>query len=222
MMAPVAGVSGVIGTAEYSVSLGTEIEVEFELEVEGATAGTYDVMVGGVNVGQLIVNQLGKGKLKLESAPDFDEVAIPTNFPNVSEGITIVVPGLMQGIFGAAVAGVTGDDGNEVESEFLAPLSGATSANGEAKFEITIDSNVEKEFEVEVEDAVDGKYNVVVGGVTVGTITVIDGEGRVEFSTDPDLDQLTLPNDFPEITDGVTVEIVGLVQGTFAIVVVSP
>lgn len=58
-------------------------------------------------------------------------------------------------------------------------------------------------------------------GVTVGTITVTDGEGRIEFSTDPDLDQLTLPNDFPEVTDGVTVEIQGLVQGTFASPVLS-
>lgn len=203
--------TNVIGVAEYGVSLGTEIEVE------GAAAGTYNVLVDGVNVGQLTVNELGIGKLKLKSDPDVDEVAIPSNFPNVSEGITILVQGLAQGTFGAAASGVTGGDGDETESEFVAPLVGATSANGEAKFAIKIDSNVEKE--VEVEDAADGTYNVIVGGVTVGTITVTDGEGRVEFSTDPDLDQFTLPIDFPEVTDGVTVEIQGLVAGTFTQVV---
>ncbi|TXT16572.1 MAG: putative outer membrane adhesin-like protein, partial [Planctomycetota bacterium] len=211
-LTPVAGVTGVVGKAEYGVSIGDEIEVEFELEVETATPGTYNVLVDGVNVGQLVVNELGKGKLKLKSDPDVDEVALPANFPNVSEGSKILVQGLMQGTFGAATAGIPGGE-DETEAEFLADLTGATSANGTAKFEVKIDSNVEKEFEVEVEDAADGTYNVKVNGQLVGTITVTDGEGRVEYSTDPDLDQLTLPNDFPDITDGVTIEIEGLVQG---------
>jgi hypothetical protein len=173
-----------------------------------------------MNVGQLVVNDLGKGKLKLKSDPDVDEVALPANFPNVSEGSTILVQGLLQGTFGAAASGIVGGVGDETEAEFLATLTGATSANGSAKFEIKIDSDVEKEFEVEVEDAADGTYNVKVNGELVGTITVTDGEGQVEFSTDPDLDQFLMPLGFPEITDGVTVEIEGLVQGTFAAAVV--
>ncbi len=216
-LTPVAGVTGVVGAVEYGVSVGDEIEVEFELEVERATPGTYNVLVDGVNVGQLVVNDLGKGKLKLKSDPDVDEVALPANFPNVSEGSTILVQGLLQGTFGAPTSGIAGGDGDESEAEFLADLTGATSATGIAKFQVQIDSNVEKEFEVEVEDAADGTYNVLVGNVLIGTITVTDGEGKVEFSTDPDLDQLTLPIGFPEITAGMTVEIVGLVQGTFAV-----
>ncbi len=179
------------------------------------------MLVDGVNVGQLVVNDLGKGKLKLKSDPDVDEVALPANFPNVSDGSTILIQGLLQGTFGAPTSGIAGGEGDETESEFLADLTGATSAKGTAKFQIKIDRDVEKEFEVEIEDAVDGTYNVKVNGLLVGTITITDGEGKVEFSTDPDPDpdQLTLPNDFPDITDGVTVEIEGLIQGMFATVV---
>jgi hypothetical protein len=42
----------------------------------------------------------------------------------------------------------------------------------------------------------------------------------LKFSTDPRIDhgELLLPNDFPVVADGVTVEIEGLVSGTFAAV----
>lgn len=100
-LTPVVGGTGVVDAVEYGISIGDEIEVAFELEVEGATPGTYNVLVDGVNVGQLVGNDLGRGKFKLKSDPDVDEVTLPANFPNASEGSTILVQGLLQGTFGA-------------------------------------------------------------------------------------------------------------------------
>ena len=216
------GVNSGTGSAEYGLSIDEDIEVEFELEIEGAAAGTYNVLVDGINVGQIVVNNLGRGRIELKSDPDEDELPLPSNFPNVAEGSTILVQGLMQGKFGAPVVGIGGGEGNEEETEaaFAAALSGVSAAHGSATFEISIDNDVEKEFEIEVEDAANGTYNVLVNGQNVGSITVSGGEGKLEFSTDPKIDELLLPANFPDVTDGMTVAIEGLVSGTFAAVAV--
>ena len=129
----VTGVTGVTGAANYGVSLGDEIATEFEFEGEGAANGNYDVLVDGVNVGQLVVDVSGRGKLKLKSNPDVDEVGLPAGFSNVAAGSTILVQGLMRGTFGAATSGVAGGEW-ETEGEFTASLAGATSAVGTASY----------------------------------------------------------------------------------------
>ena len=178
------------------------------------------MLVDGVNVGPLTVDVTGKGKLKLKSNPDVDEVGLPGNFPNVSEGSTILVQGLMQGTFGAAISGVVGGEG-VTEGEFAATLTG--DGQGTASYSVKVDSNVEREFEIEVQDAVTGSYSVLVAGVNVGTIEVdAEGEGKLKLSTDPRFDhgELLMPHNFPDVANGVTVAIDGLVSGTFAEVVV--
>jgi len=56
--------------------------------------------------------------------------------------------------------------------------------------------------------------------VNVGSIVVIGGEGELKMSSDPKIDELLLPVDFPEVANDTTVEIVGLVSGTFQSVAV--
>ena len=112
--------------------------------------------------------------------------------------------------------GETDDDQDvdEDEIELEAELTGTSSATGEAEFET---EGAQTEFEVEVEDAeANTSYDVLVDGIFVGSlVTDAAGAGSLELSSDPDDDELPLPDNFPMISEGVLVEIAGLVSGAF-------
>ena len=42
-----------------------------------------------------------------------------------------------------------------------------------------------------------------------------NGEAEIEFSDNPEEDEMLLPMDFPVIGDGAIIEIAGLMSGTF-------
>jgi Ca2+-binding RTX toxin-like protein len=86
-----------IGSSKYEREGG---KTEFEISVSGALSGTYNVLVGGVNVGVIKVNARGTGKLELQSRrEDAHEQLLPANFPVVSAGTTVVIEGLVSGAF---------------------------------------------------------------------------------------------------------------------------
>ena len=98
------------GSAQYKLSISEEIDIEFEVAVEGATAGTYDVLVDGALVGSVVVGEDGSGSLILKSNPDLenDELPLPEGFPTIHDASTVVVTGLVHGPF-AAVINVAGN-----------------------------------------------------------------------------------------------------------------
>jgi len=63
--------SNTIGLVEFeSEEDDNELELELELEVEGAAAGTYDVTVSGVVIGQITIDENGEGELHASNDPD--------------------------------------------------------------------------------------------------------------------------------------------------------
>jgi hypothetical protein len=80
---------------------------------------------------------------------------------------------------------------------------------GDAVAEYEVEDDCEREFAVEVEDITPGLYSVWVGGAEVGDVDVMAGVGgKIEFSTDPDVDELPLTFDpidqLIEVRDGGT------------------
>ena len=100
--------------------------------------------------------------------------------------------------------------------EFEAHLSNDSGARGKAKYEVEPEHGTEKtEFKVFVEGAPEGTYDVSVGGTVVGQIAVgATGMGQLVLSSMPDAGELPLPDDFPQVGTGTTVDVTGLFSGT--------
>ena len=45
----------------------------FRSELEGAAAGTYDLLVGGTKVGVIVVDATGEGEIEFDSRPSTDQ-----------------------------------------------------------------------------------------------------------------------------------------------------
>lgn len=56
--------------AEFEERFG---KMEFEVEIEGAAPGTYDLMVDGVDVADIVVDASGRGEVEFESHPSGDD-----------------------------------------------------------------------------------------------------------------------------------------------------
>jgi hypothetical protein len=76
-----AGLS-VAGTAEadFRSRFG---RMKFDVEIAGAVPGSYDLMIGGSNVGTITVGTSGSGRIHFDTNPDND--------PNDSDGIDILL-----------------------------------------------------------------------------------------------------------------------------------
>jgi hypothetical protein len=121
------------------------------------------------------------------------------------------------------------DSGDGDETELTANLTATTGNAGTAKSEFeseTEGTTTEKEFSLKVTGAttnntlITGTQEVRVGGVLVGSITLTNGDGKLEFSSDPDDDETAFPADFPTTIDATTVVAVGpqntpILTGTF-------
>lgn len=217
---------GVYPAAEGEAELEIESdEVNFEVEIEDVPVGSYALLVGGIERGQIQVVQDDdgtEGEIEFRFPPspgklllDFDPRGKPVE---VFEGSTRIfhVDFPLSGGSDDDDGGNDGgnDDGNtsEVEIEIELTNTGVfPAASGEAEFEI--DEDGEREFEVEIKDLPVGGYELAVGGVQRGTIQVVaddDGnKGEIEFSNPVDDDDDLLLDFDPrgqliEIFDGET------------------
>jgi len=94
LFAPLTGTG--TGSAKFEFQQSpAETEREFEVEVEDLTPGTTaTVVVDGVAVGNMTINSLGRGRLKLELDFDRDDNGtrdFPPNFPEIHAGSTIEI-----------------------------------------------------------------------------------------------------------------------------------
>ena len=163
---------------------------EFSVEVEDMTDGSYRIMVGGVDRGELVVTMgIGEtefrspveaGKVLLAFEPRGQKIEVHDNQGAVLTSGDSVIGGGGNG---------GGDDGGNIDFgtvEIEVELSNTgvyPLASGDARLEPRDDRT---DFSVEIEDVPVGDYTLRIGDNVVGTITVVqlaDGsvEGELEF-----------------------------------------
>jgi hypothetical protein len=77
---------------------GAAAQEEFKVEVWNAAAGdSLAVLVGGVNVGQIVVDSRGYGKLDFETGDD--RKPFPGNWPGIQDGSVVQVGTVLTGVF---------------------------------------------------------------------------------------------------------------------------
>jgi Ca2+-binding RTX toxin-like protein len=98
------GIGGEFGTAEYEIeNEDGQLLTKFELEVhELAANSAFNVVIGGVTVGQINTDALGSGEFKLCTVPTGDELPFPAGFPTIGAGTTILVGVSLEGSFAAS------------------------------------------------------------------------------------------------------------------------
>jgi hypothetical protein len=197
------------------------LKTEFRVRIRDTAPGqTLNVFVDDVNVGQIQVESNGRGALELSTDPNFDELPFPASFPEIQTGSVVRIDTLLNGAFtqlpnlGPNGRGTTCD-----EKEFQGGLNGLTAARGGARFEVALEDGgfLENKFRVHVRDAVPGSiHDISVDGIRVGEITIGgNGRAKIDFSNRMhDIRDLSLPDNFPEIRTGSTVQVGSLLSGT--------
>lgn len=199
LFAPMVGVNG---KAKFERDVDHDIELEFELQVEDAPAGTYAVDIDGTSIGTITVNSFGNGRLEYSTEPDDPgEQQMPASFPTVAAGSVITIAGLGSGTF-AQFTDI------ELETD-LTPINGS-GAEGEVEFEA---DGLERKFQLKVEDISPGTYDLIIDGIVVDTFTVNDDEFEVEWESDEE--GSSFPENFPTLDVGSTIEFEGILTGVF-------
>ncbi|HVU86018.1 MAG TPA: hypothetical protein VHD36_01775 [Pirellulales bacterium] len=215
------------GTATYSTGTydGTT-ETRFTVSISGATANTtYDVAVGGTDVGTITTDANGAGKLVLSSNPDSNEQSLPANFPTTVTSGTAVTVGTLSGSLATPTNSGGGCGGGEHGgltdvTRLTATLTDpSSSATGTVSYKsgTTEDGTTVTRFKVTVTGATASTtLDVAVGGTVVGQITTdASGGGSLTLSSHPkNSNEQSLPSNFPtSITSGTAVT-VGTLSGT--------
>lgn len=174
---------------------------EFSVEVEDLANGSYRIMVGGIDRGEIVV-ALGVGETEFRSPVEAGKVLLTFDprgeIIEVHDGQGAVLSsgdGMMAGgggctnncgggSGGGGSGGGPGLDFGTVDIEVELNNQGVyAAASGDAKLEPRSDRT---DFSVEIEDVPVGSYDLRIGGDIVGTIEVVtmpDGsvEGELEF-----------------------------------------
>lgn len=173
--------------------LGTGKSV-LEFEAQGLPAGSYEIVIGGVVRGPLVLTGSGdetEGESKFESDPnepdelllDFDAFGEPVS---LQQGAVVFFSGTIPTPPPPAGGGEgSGEDpGPHPASVALSPAGGLpAAANGslEVEFGLLGPSG----FELQIEDVPAGNYDVLIDGVSRATMVVTAGGGQVEFAAAP-------------------------------------
>ncbi|MGH7786648.1 MAG: hypothetical protein ACRERC_07260 [Candidatus Binatia bacterium] len=158
----------------------------FTVEIEHVAAGSYDVLIGGVQRATIGV-AAGEGEVEFASASD-DADKLPLDFDPFGASIEIARGGVvvLSGTLLAQAPGVS----QCTAGETLTPLVGTAAAPGASgKARLRVRDDCRRDYEVEVEDVAVGSYDLLVGGTLRASLTVrvrADGgtQGEIEFSSD--------------------------------------
>ncbi|MBI1311454.1 hypothetical protein GC176_09115 [bacterium] len=223
--------SGVTGVVTYQQAASGGAEVELHVQVQNATPGTQDVVVGGVTVGPITINASGVGYVQFSNTPnEAGELQLPASVPTISSGVTVDV-GTASGTFGNAPAtgggsgsdtGTgTGDVVGQSEIQFSINLTGATGAIGSARFKSEYEhGHVQSTFQVAIASAQPGAtLDVSVNGSVVGSITVdASGRGSLVYKNVPHrVGELPYPTGFVAPTAGDVIDVGGILNGALAV-----
>jgi hypothetical protein len=183
----VAAAAAGAGSGHTKLRIREDCRRDFSVEIEDVPLGAYDLLVGGTLRGQIqVVDVAGqnKGELEFTSEPgEVDELFL--DFEPVGAAVEVkqgdvLFFSLTQGGpgTGGGGGGSCTDGPLEVEVPLLNP-GAVPAASGKARYRIRDDCD--RDFRVEIEDVADGDYDLRVGAVSRGTITVVAGEGELEF-----------------------------------------
>lgn len=203
-----------VGKAKFEVE--DDGQSEMKVEIRNATPGSaHQVVVAGIAVGVLEVDNFGLAEIEWSSDPDDDDFPFPDAWPGVSLGTNVSVGEILSGTFLAK-----DDHGHHDDS--IRKLEGHLSGSGvefsdvEYKERLNGDEVVRREFEVSLHNAVsDTTYSVYVDEILVGQITVDAlSNGFLEFESHAhEPDEQPFPDNFPNVVSGSTVRIGQILSG---------
>src|SRR5262245_41053206 len=164
------------------VSKGGQNQVK--IAVLHAKAGTYDVILNGAVVDELLVSAKGKGFVTHKSRAA-SKKASARPLPYDPRGGTISIATAGRQILEGEIPETPEESAEHIEIEADLTNLGVVTGTAEASFE---SRSGRMQFEVEVEGVPTGDYDLLVDAVNVGAIHVgIDGEGRIEFDSIPNV-----------------------------------
>ena len=181
-------------------------KIELEFDGRNLAEGSYDVVINGQTLGQLVMVQDGKrteGEVEFETNPNksdelplpFDPIGLPVEI--VKDGTTYFTgtvpdPGTSTG--GGDDDGDDDDDDNGGGVPVTVNLTKASGLSSEAEgsIEVKFGTSGVTGLEVEVEEIPAGNYDFSVGGVKRGTLVVssVKGKlrGKLRYENSPDDD----------------------------------
>jgi hypothetical protein len=163
-----------------------DCRADLSVEFEDVTAGSYDVVVGGVvraSVQAVFVPALGQVRGAIDFGED-EPGSPPLDFDPREQAIEIVQDGVavLSTAFGGGAGNPNGscvDDRTEV-----ALLNQGVDANARAEARLRVRDDCRRSFTVEIEDVAPGSYTLLVDGAVEGTIAVgALGQGELELDT---------------------------------------
>jgi hypothetical protein len=189
-----------------------DCDTDFRVEIEDVPVGSYDLLVGGVLRGSIVVVDNGveiEGDIEFDSDPD-DPGEVLLDFDPRGQTIVVVQGATVffSDTFNPGNGGGGGSSCTESETNQAIASTGVDpDGNSDARLRVRVDC--ERDFQVEIEDVPLGNYDLLVSGIFRGVITVVDTgtkiEGQIEFDTDADE-----PGELPLTFDpeGATIEVV--------------
>jgi hypothetical protein len=172
-----------------------------KVEVDDLAAGNYELFVGGVSRGQIVLSEEGGGDRVFKTTPSGDAVLL--DFEVAGQPILIQRDGqdYFSGIM-PAVPDSTKIGGSGSRAVHLSP-AGAAPAGAEAKVELEFGGSGPVQLQVELEDFPAGDYKLVIADVLRGTISVNGDSGVLTFKVNPV--GAELPLDFPTVGQNILI-----------------
>lgn len=201
-LTPTSAAPAASGDTRYRIKDGRH---DFDVEVEDVPDGSYDLIVGSIVRGTIVVSS-GEGEIEFDSAPD-SAGELLLDFDPRDQTIDIAQAGTVF-LTGDTTAEIGGVNACELSETIVELTSTGADADGSGDAELSVDEDCDRHFSVEIEDVDVGVYDVFVNAALVGQITVVDDgieiKGEVEFS-DSDDDSGELPLDFEP--EGAVIEV---------------
>ena len=160
----------------------------------------------------MVVDESGEADLEFSTHPDESlETELPSELPSITTSSVLTVTD-------GETTVLSGTFEERLDLKLRAPLLpiGDSTTRGRVKFEQEGDDKIE--FELRIRLAGPGTYDLLVDTIVIAQITIDDsGELDLKMSADPeDLDELSLPDNFPQIGPGSVIEVDGIALATFA------
>ncbi len=173
------------GHAEARLRIDDRARKHFSVEIEDVTAGTYDLLVDGEDVGDIFVTAVTggtKGEIEFTSGDD-DAEELPLTFDPVGKTLAVQQGAVV--FFSGAFAPSSGNGSGTPAPEPPSTLSEDLASTGldggaSASADYAVDAQGRHKFSVEIEDVAAGDYYLVVAGVVRGTIHATFSSNRVK------------------------------------------
>ncbi len=189
------------GHAAAKLRIDERARKHFSVEIEDVPVGTYDLLVSGVDVGNIVVASTAsgtEGEVEFSNGDDNPD-ELPLTFDPAGKTLTIRqgTTVFFRGVFSPGTGDGSGTPLPEPASA-LAEFLGSTGLDADAKASARyrVDDNGRHKFRVEIEKLAAGDYALVIAGKTRGTINAVSTAGgvvgEIEFDSKPEPGHLLL------------------------------